>query len=77
MGGFQKSYLIFGGGMSEYLLFLTGVGRWSRKDQKHHYVIGKCSPNMMFDDSRQVESSKLDKGQIKSEWIDEVIHFPN
>ena len=24
MGGFQKSYIIFGGGMSKYLLFLKG-----------------------------------------------------
>ena len=69
MGGFQNSYLIFGGGMAEYLLFLTGVGRWSRKAQKHHYVISKCSLNMMFDDSRQVQSCKLDIGHIKSEWI--------
>jgi hypothetical protein len=25
LGGFQKSYVIFGGGMSKYLQFLTGV----------------------------------------------------
>ena len=34
IGGFQKSYVIFGGGMSKYLLFLTGVGGWSGKGQK-------------------------------------------
>ena len=39
VGGFQKSYVIFGGGMSKYLLFLTGVGGWSGKGQKHPYVI--------------------------------------
>ena len=37
--GFQKSYVIFGGGMSKYLLFLTGVCGWSGKGQKHPYVI--------------------------------------
>ena len=35
LGGFQKSYVIFGGGTSKYLLFLTGVGGWSGKGQKH------------------------------------------
>ena len=35
VGGFQKSYVIFGGGMPKYLLFLTGVGEWSGKGQKH------------------------------------------
>ena len=39
VGGFQKSYVIFGGGMSKYLLFLTGVGGWSEKGPKHPYVI--------------------------------------
>ena len=39
VGGFQKSYVIFGGSMSKYLLFLTGVGGWSGKGQKHPYVI--------------------------------------
>ena len=39
VGGFQKSQVIFGGGMSKYLLFLTGVGGWSGKGQKHPYVI--------------------------------------
>ena len=39
VGGFQKSYVIFGGGMSKYLLFLTGVGGWSEKGLKHPYVI--------------------------------------
>ena len=33
VGGFQKSYVIFGGSMSKYLLFLTGVGGWSGKGQ--------------------------------------------
>ena len=37
--GFQKSYGIFGGGMLKYLLFLTGVGGWSGKDQKHPYIL--------------------------------------
>ena len=41
VGGFQKSYVIFGGGMSKYLLFLTGMGGWSGKGQKHPYVIYK------------------------------------
>ena len=36
VGGFQKSYVIFGGGMSKYLLFLTGVGGWSEKGPKHN-----------------------------------------
>ena len=35
VGGFQKSYVIFGGGMSKYLLFLTGVGGWSEKGPKY------------------------------------------
>ena len=39
VGGFQKYYVIFEGGMSKYLLFLIGVGRWSGKGQKHPYVI--------------------------------------
>ena len=39
VGGFQKSYVIFGSGMPKYLLFLTGVDGWSGKDQKHPYVI--------------------------------------
>ena len=39
VGGFQKSYVIFGGGISKYLLFLTGVGGCSEKDQEHPYVI--------------------------------------
>ena len=39
VGGFQKSYVIFGGGMSKYLLFLTGVGGWSGKGQNPPYVI--------------------------------------
>ena len=39
VGGFQKSYVIFRGGISKYLLFLTGVGGWSGKGQKHPYVI--------------------------------------
>ena len=39
VGGFQKSYVIFGGGLSKYLLFLIEVGGWSGKDQKHPYVI--------------------------------------
>ena len=39
VGGFQKSYVIFGGSKSKYLLFLTGVGGWSGKGQKHPYVI--------------------------------------
>ena len=39
VGGFQKSYVIFEGGMSKYLLFLTRVGGWSGKGQKHPYVI--------------------------------------
>ena len=34
VGGFQKSYVIFGGSISKYLLFLTGVGGWSEKGQK-------------------------------------------
>ena len=38
VGGFQKNYVIFGGGMSKYLLFLTGVGGWSGKGQKYPYV---------------------------------------
>ena len=33
VGGFQKCYVIFGGGMSKYLIFLTGVGGWSGKRQ--------------------------------------------
>ena len=39
VGGFQKSYVIFRGGISKYLLFLTGVGGWSEKGQKHPYVL--------------------------------------
>ena len=39
LGGFQKSYVIFGGGVSKYLLFLTGVGGKSREGPKHPYVI--------------------------------------
>ena len=39
VGGFQKSYVIFRGGISKYLLFLTGVGGWCGKGQKHPYVI--------------------------------------
>ena len=39
VGGFQKSYVIFGGGRSKYLLFLTGVGGGSEKDPKHPYVM--------------------------------------
>ena len=39
VGGFQKSYVIFGGGTSKYLLFLTGVGGWSLIGQKHPFVI--------------------------------------
>ena len=39
VGDFQKSYVIFGGGMPKYLLFLTGVGGWSEKGPKHTYVI--------------------------------------
>ena len=42
VGGFQKSDIIFGNGISKYLLFLTGragVGGWSEKGQKHPYVI--------------------------------------
>ena len=35
VGGFQKSYVTFGGGMSKYLLLLTGVGGWSGKGQKN------------------------------------------
>ena len=31
VGFFQKSYVIFGGGRSKYLLFLTEVGGWSEK----------------------------------------------
>ena len=42
-GGFQKSYAIFGGSKSKYLLFLTGVGGWSGKGQKHPYVILRWS----------------------------------
>ena len=38
-GFFQKSYVIFGGGMYKYLLFFTGVGGWSGKGQKQPYVI--------------------------------------
>jgi hypothetical protein len=38
-GGFKKSYVIFGGGMSKYLLFLTGVGGRSLIGQKHPFVI--------------------------------------
>ena len=41
IGGFQKSYVIFEGGMSKYLLFLTVVGGQSEKGQKHPYVIKK------------------------------------
>ena len=39
VGGFQKSYVLFEGSMSKYLLFLIGVGGWSGKGQKHPYVI--------------------------------------
>ena len=41
LGGrwFQKPYVIFGGGRSKYLLFLTGVGGWSEQGPKHPYVI--------------------------------------
>ena len=39
VGGFQKSCVIFGGGMSKYLLSLTGVGGWFGKGQEHPYVI--------------------------------------
>ena len=47
VGGFQKSYIIFGGGMSKYLLFLTGVGGWYEKGQKHPYVIKRWSLIML------------------------------
>ena len=48
VGGFQKSYVIFWGGRSKYLLFLTGVGGWSGKGQKHPYVTDrKMIPNSM------------------------------
>jgi hypothetical protein len=49
VGGFQKSYVIFGGGMSKYLLFLIGVGGWSGKGQKHPYVIQKWPLSQIFD----------------------------
>ena len=38
VGCFQKSYVVFGVGMLKYLIFLTGVGGWSGKDQKHPYI---------------------------------------
>ena len=38
VGCFQKSYIVFGVGMLKYLIFLTGVGGWSGKDQKHPYI---------------------------------------
>ena len=39
VGGFQKCYAIYRGGVSKYSIFLTGVGGWSGKGQKHPYVI--------------------------------------
>ena len=41
VGDFQKSYVMFGGALSKYLLFLTGGGRWSGKGPKHPYLIKK------------------------------------
>ena len=35
----EIKYVIFGGGMSKYFLFLTGVGGLSGKGQKHPYMI--------------------------------------
>ena len=40
VGGFQKPHVIFWGGMSKYLLLLTGVSRWVVwKRPKTPYVI--------------------------------------
>ena len=53
LGGFQKSYIIFGGSKSKYLLFLSGVGGWSKKGQKHPYVIQKWPLRLLI---RNVEN---------------------
>ena len=45
VGVFQKSYVIFRGGISKYLLFLTGVGGWSGKGQKTSLHNVKMVPN--------------------------------
>ena len=44
---FKKSYVIFGGSTSKYLLFLTGVGGWSGKGLKHPYVNLKWPLNII------------------------------
>ena len=45
VGGFQKSYVIFGGGMSKYLLFLTGVV-WKRPKIPLRNI--KMAPNIIW-----------------------------
>ena len=39
VGGFVKSYVKEKGSPVKYLLFITRVGGWSEKGQKHPYVI--------------------------------------
>ena len=41
---FSKTYIIFGAGMLKYLLFLTRVGGWSGKGQKHNLRTIKMVP---------------------------------
>ena len=43
MGGFVKSYVMGRGSSAKSLLFLTRVGGWSEKGQKHPYVISEQS----------------------------------
>ena len=43
VGGFVKSYVMGRGSSSKSLLFLTRVGGWSEKGQKHPYVISEQS----------------------------------
>ena len=43
VGGFWKSYVIRRGGSAKYLFFITRVGGWSEKGQKHPYVISEQS----------------------------------
>ena len=44
VGGFWKSYVMRKGGSAKYLYFITRVGGWSEKGQKHPYVISEQSP---------------------------------
>ena len=45
---FSKILCNIWGSMSKYLLFLTGVGGWSGKGQKHPYVIYKWPLSYLF-----------------------------